>query len=61
MKFDLCQKNRAKELLLSENQAVWPPRQGSRVKACTVTSRRLANISDGKIFLADTCCGNMSS
>ena len=24
MEFDLCQKNRAKELLLSENRAVWP-------------------------------------
>ena len=23
MKFDLCQKNRAKELLLSENRPVW--------------------------------------
>ena len=24
MKFDLCQKNGAKELLLSENRLVWP-------------------------------------
>ena len=36
MKFDLCQKNRAKELLLSENQAVWPPCRASGVKACAV-------------------------
>ena len=50
MKFDLCQKNRAKELLLSENRAVWPPCRGSRMEACAVASNWPANICDGKYF-----------
>ena len=48
--FDLCQKSRAKELLLSENRAVWPLCRGSRVKAYAVASYWPANISDGKYF-----------
>ena len=35
---DLCQQNRAKELLLSENRLVWPPCRGSRMKTCAVAS-----------------------
>ena len=53
MKFDLRQKNRAKELLLSENRAVWPPCRASRVKACAVVSHwggGGANVYDVKYF-----------
>ena len=50
MKFDRCQENGAKGLLLSENQTVWPPCRGSRVKACAVASHWPASISHGKYF-----------
>ena len=46
MKFDFCQNNRAKELLLSENRLVSPPCRGSGMKTCTVASH-----CKGQIFV----------
>ena len=56
--FDLCQKSRAKELLLSENRAVWPPCRASRVKACAVVSHWEGKYLWCYIFQVDTRSGN---
>ena len=61
MKFDLYQKHRAKELVLSENLLVWPHCRGNGVKACSIASHWMANICDSKCILADILCRNMSS